>query len=86
MQIEGDSENDGENDLQDGADCDDDPLVTPNSTKQPIKPRQKSLKKKLQEEEFNVLKGLASSLANDGKKANARFKRPTFHVRMQFKQ
>ena len=38
------------------------------STKLPIKPRPKSLKKRLQEEEFNVMKGLASSIAKERKK------------------
>ena len=33
----------------------------------PLKPRPKSLKKKLQEEEFQVMKGLASSIASDQK-------------------
>ena len=34
----------------------------------PVKPRPKSLKKKIQEEEFNVMKGLASSIAKERKK------------------
>ena len=38
------------------------------STKMPVKPRPKSLKKKIQEEEFNVIKGLASSIAKERKK------------------
>ena len=38
------------------------------STNMPIKPRPQSQKKKLQEEEFNVMKGLASSIAKEGKK------------------
>lgn len=38
------------------------------STKMPIKPRAKPIKKKLQEEELNVMKGLASSFAKESKK------------------
>ena len=41
------------------------------STKMPIKSRPKSLKRKLQEEEFNVMKGLASSIAKERKKENS---------------
>lgn len=40
---------------------------TPKSTKMPLKPKPKSMKKKLQEEEFQVMKGLASSIALDQK-------------------
>ena len=47
--------------------------TTPRSTKQPLKSRPKSLKNKLQEEEFEVMKGLASSIAqNNKKKKNAK--------------
>jgi hypothetical protein len=42
------------------------------STKMPVKPRPKSLKKKIQEEEFNVMKGLASSIAKERKKESWR--------------
>ena len=41
--------------------------TTPRSTKQPLKSRPKSMKKKLQEEEFEVMKGLASSIAQNNK-------------------
>ena len=65
----GDLDPDGDDNLLD--DVND--TTTPRSTKQPLKSRPKSLKNKLQEEEFEVMKGLASSIAqNNKKKKNAK--------------
>ena len=60
----------GQIDSDDSDDQTNERTITPavQSTKLPIKPRPKSLKKKLQEEEFNVMKGLASSIAKERKK------------------
>ena len=72
------TEADSDNDLLEGVDTADDLLfqvdsntTTPKSTKLPTKTKAKSLKKKLQEEEFQVMKALTSSVAqsNNRKKA-----------------
>ena len=59
----------GEDDLSYGNEfCND--IDVSKSTKLPIKPRPKSMKKKLQEEEFEVMKGLASTLSQTSNTAN----------------